>query len=119
MVARAMPTLWRSVKRMKTWPLIVNDAVRGELKEIYAPVDEAGLRSAPLLKGSVACSPDTKTRTAASNQLRLSVIVGIPTKNKRRTKIRQWLFGETARCANVTLYTFKLVSRLRRIGDSL
>ncbi len=33
-----------------TWPLIVNDAVRGELKPIYAPVDAAGKDSKPALK---------------------------------------------------------------------
>src|SRR6266849_1330389 len=34
----------------ETWPLIVNDAVRGELKEIYAPVDETGNDRKPSLK---------------------------------------------------------------------
>ena len=34
----------------ETWPLIVNDAVCGELKEIYAPVDEAGKERKPSLK---------------------------------------------------------------------
>jgi len=34
----------------ETWPLIVNDAARGELKEIYAPVDEAGKERKPSLK---------------------------------------------------------------------
>jgi radical SAM superfamily enzyme YgiQ (UPF0313 family) len=33
-----------------TWPLIVNDAARGQLKEIYAPVDVAGKESKPPLK---------------------------------------------------------------------
>jgi len=33
-----------------TWPQIVNDAARGELKEIYAPVDSAGKESKPPLK---------------------------------------------------------------------
>ena len=33
-----------------TWPVIVNDAARGELKEIYAPVDAAGKESKPSLK---------------------------------------------------------------------
>src|SRR5512143_1768589 len=33
-----------------TWPQIVNDAVRGELKEIYAPVDSTGQESKPSLK---------------------------------------------------------------------
>src|SRR5436190_3549610 len=33
-----------------TWPRIVEDAVRGELKEIYAPVDAAGKESKPALK---------------------------------------------------------------------
>ena len=32
-----------------TWPMIVNDAARGELKEIYAPVDAAGKESKPSL----------------------------------------------------------------------
>ena len=34
----------------ETWPLIVNDAARGELKEVYAPVDSAGKESKPSLK---------------------------------------------------------------------
>jgi len=34
----------------ETWPLIVNDAARGELKEIYAPVDEAGKERKPSLQ---------------------------------------------------------------------
>jgi radical SAM superfamily enzyme YgiQ (UPF0313 family) len=34
----------------ETWPLIVNDAVRGELKEIYAPVDEGGKERKPSLQ---------------------------------------------------------------------
>src|SRR5229473_1393073 len=34
----------------ETWTLIVNDAVRGELKEIYSPVDEAGRERKPSLK---------------------------------------------------------------------
>jgi len=33
-----------------TWPLIVNDAERGQLKEIYAPVDAFGQESKPSLK---------------------------------------------------------------------
>ncbi len=33
-----------------TWPQIVNDAVRGELKEVYAPVDAFGQESKPSLK---------------------------------------------------------------------
>jgi len=33
-----------------TWPQIVNDAARGELKDIYAPVDAAGKDSKPSLK---------------------------------------------------------------------
>ena len=33
-----------------TWPRIVNDAARGELKEVYAPVDAAGKESKPSLK---------------------------------------------------------------------
>ena len=33
-----------------TWPLIVNDAARGQLKEIYAPVDAFGQESKPSLK---------------------------------------------------------------------
>jgi len=33
-----------------TWPLIVNDAARGQLKEVYAPVDAAGKESKPPLK---------------------------------------------------------------------
>src|ERR1700758_3610886 len=34
----------------ETWPLIVNDAVRGELKDIYAPIDAAGKELKPSLK---------------------------------------------------------------------
>src|SRR4030088_2854589 len=34
----------------ETWPRIVNDAVRRELKEIYAPVDDAGKERKPSLK---------------------------------------------------------------------
>jgi radical SAM superfamily enzyme YgiQ (UPF0313 family) len=34
----------------ETWPVIVNDAVRGELKEIYAPVDDFGQDRKPSLK---------------------------------------------------------------------
>jgi radical SAM superfamily enzyme YgiQ (UPF0313 family) len=32
-----------------TWPMIVNDAARGELKAVYAPVDAAGQESKPSL----------------------------------------------------------------------
>src|ERR1700723_3559833 len=34
----------------QTWPQMVNDAARGQLKEIYAPVDAAGKESKPSLK---------------------------------------------------------------------
>jgi radical SAM superfamily enzyme YgiQ (UPF0313 family) len=34
----------------ETWPQMVNDAARGELKEIYAPVDQAGKEKKPSLK---------------------------------------------------------------------
>src|SRR5712664_947630 len=34
----------------ETWPLIVADAARGELKEIYAPVDESGKERKPSLQ---------------------------------------------------------------------
>ncbi|MFZ0800302.1 MAG: cobalamin-dependent protein [Terriglobales bacterium] len=34
----------------ETWPQIVNDAVRGELKDIYAPVDATGKEHKPSLK---------------------------------------------------------------------
>jgi len=34
----------------ETWPQIVNDAVRGELKDIYAPVDATGREHKPSLK---------------------------------------------------------------------
>jgi radical SAM superfamily enzyme YgiQ (UPF0313 family) len=33
-----------------TWPQIVNDAARGELKDVYAPVDASGKDSKPSLK---------------------------------------------------------------------
>ena len=35
----------------ETWPQIVNDAARGELKAIYAPVDAGGKDKKPSLKG--------------------------------------------------------------------
>src|SRR3954463_1982187 len=34
----------------ETWPLIVEDAVRGELKETYAPIDELGKDKKPSLQ---------------------------------------------------------------------
>src|SRR3979490_2139749 len=34
----------------ETWPQIVNDAVKGQLKDIYAPVDESGKDRKPSLK---------------------------------------------------------------------
>jgi radical SAM superfamily enzyme YgiQ (UPF0313 family) len=34
----------------ETWPQIVNDVVRGQLKDIYAPVDDAGKERKPSLK---------------------------------------------------------------------
>ncbi|HLX43434.1 MAG TPA: radical SAM protein, partial [Bryobacteraceae bacterium] len=34
----------------ETWPTIVNDAVRGELKDVYAPVDAAGKERKPSLQ---------------------------------------------------------------------
>src|ERR1700721_2440735 len=34
----------------ETWPQIVNDAVRGELIDIYAPIDDAGKERKPPLK---------------------------------------------------------------------
>src|SRR5450631_4328345 len=34
----------------ETWPQIVNDAARGELKEVYIPVDETGKERKPSLK---------------------------------------------------------------------
>ena len=34
----------------KTWPQIVNDAVHGQLKKIYAPLDASGKESKPSLK---------------------------------------------------------------------
>src|ERR1700693_6085946 len=34
----------------ETWPLIVNDAARGELKEVYAPVDDFGQERKPSLQ---------------------------------------------------------------------
>src|SRR6202030_2619799 len=36
----------------ETWPQMVNDAVRGELKDIYAPIDDAGKERNPSLKQS-------------------------------------------------------------------
>jgi radical SAM superfamily enzyme YgiQ (UPF0313 family) len=35
----------------ETWPKIVEDAVRGELRDIYAPVDNAGKERKPSLQG--------------------------------------------------------------------
>ena len=43
----------------ETWPLIVEDAVRGELKEIYAPVDAAGKEEKPSLQPYPAIPWDT------------------------------------------------------------
>jgi radical SAM superfamily enzyme YgiQ (UPF0313 family) len=34
----------------ETWPRIVNDAVRGELKDVYAPVDDVGKERKPSLQ---------------------------------------------------------------------
>ena len=34
----------------ETWARIVNDAARGELKDIYAPLDETGKERKPSLK---------------------------------------------------------------------
>ena len=34
----------------ETWPLIVNDAVRGGLKDVYAPIDASGKERKPSLK---------------------------------------------------------------------
>src|SRR5260370_7551453 len=34
----------------ETWPQIVEDAARGQLKDIYAPVDEAGKERKPSLQ---------------------------------------------------------------------
>jgi radical SAM superfamily enzyme YgiQ (UPF0313 family) len=34
----------------ETWPLIVEDAARGELKEVYRPVDEKGIEHKPTLQ---------------------------------------------------------------------
>src|SRR5690348_2195525 len=34
----------------ETWPIIVADAARGELKDIYAPVDESGQERKPSLQ---------------------------------------------------------------------
>src|SRR6204780_5489218 len=36
----------------ETWPEIGNDAVRGELKDIYAPIDDDGKKRKPPLKHS-------------------------------------------------------------------
>src|SRR5947208_2081566 len=38
----------------ETWPQIVEDAARGELKEVYAPVDETGKERKPGLQPSPA-----------------------------------------------------------------
>jgi len=35
----------------ETWPKIVEDAARGELKDVYAPVDDAGKERKPSLQG--------------------------------------------------------------------
>ena len=34
----------------ETWPQIVNDAARGELKDVYAPVDATGKERKPISK---------------------------------------------------------------------
>jgi len=43
----------------ETWPRIVEDAARGELKEIYAPVDDAGKEHKPSLQSYPAIPWDT------------------------------------------------------------
>src|SRR5438270_4292407 len=43
----------------ETWPKIVEDAVRGDLKEIYAPVDAAGRERKPSLQAYPAIPWDT------------------------------------------------------------
>ncbi len=42
-----------------TWPIIVEDAARGQLKDIYAPVDEAGKDRKPSLQAYPAIPWDT------------------------------------------------------------
>src|SRR4051794_41381947 len=43
----------------ETWPKIVEDAARGQLKEIYAPVDETGKERKPSLQSYPAIPWDT------------------------------------------------------------
>ena len=45
-----MRTRLLSAKPMKRGPRIVEDAARGELKDIYAPVDEFGQERKPSLQ---------------------------------------------------------------------
>src|SRR5206468_11170494 len=51
----------------ETWPLIVNDAVAGKLKDIYAPVDAAGKEQKPSLKNY----PEIPWQTIDLNQFNL------------------------------------------------
>src|SRR6185369_9938423 len=43
----------------ETWPLIVADAARGQLKEVYAPVDETGKEQKPSLSAYPSIRWDT------------------------------------------------------------
>jgi len=50
MAVPVTPMPWLSAEADETWPRIVEDAARGELKDIYAPVDAAGKELKPSLK---------------------------------------------------------------------
>ena len=50
----------------ETWPKIVEDAARGELKEIYAPVDEFGQERKPTLAGLSRRFPGTRWTSTSS-----------------------------------------------------
>ena len=51
MADRVMPTRSRWAKPIETWPRIVEDAARGQLKEVYAPVDAFGQERKPSSAG--------------------------------------------------------------------
>ena len=51
----------------ETWPRIVADAVRGQMKEVYTPVDAFGQEKKPTLQGSVA---NSKSRTCSAIRFR-------------------------------------------------
>ena len=54
----------------ETWPQIVNDAARGKLKEIYAPVDAAGKGTQAVAQTTIPRSPGTRSISTSSISFR-------------------------------------------------